>query len=181
MNQTVWIFEGSHGRGDVLAQLVSQYAAAMQDLRGHADSADPLERLAAEMETPTRDAPLAPRFERLFPPALDDDEQAREFRRAAMAQQAADRFGAAQVVLDGLTRADGEDVMVAETEVDAWVKTLSGLRASWHVELTGSTGRLTEPTPQDILDNQAVAAVCDWMGYLVEDALASRSAMGDAS
>lgn len=181
MNHTVWIFEGSHGRADVLAQLVSQYAAAMQDLGGGVDSADPLERLAAEMETPTADVPLEPRFERLFPPALGDDQQAREFRRAAMTQQAADRLGAAQTVLDGLTRADGGDVEVSAADIDAWVKTLSGLRASWHVELTGSVERLAEPSPQDILDNQAVAAVCDWMGYLVEEALASRSAMGEAS
>lgn len=178
MNNPVWIFEGSHGRGDVMAQLVGQYAAAMQDLSGGALSTDPLERLAAEMAEDAPQFDLAPRIERLFPPALKDDAEAEEFRRAAMSQQAADRFAAAKVVLEGLTNAEDEDVLVLEEEIDAWVKTFAALRASWNVELTGSADRFAEATEEDVVDNQAVAAVCDWLGYLLEEALASRYAIG---
>lgn len=176
MSTPVWYFDGRAGRSDMLAQLVQQFATAMQEISGSATS-DPLERLEAEMKSATSSYILDPRLERLFPPASDDAEDAAEFRKHAITQQAADRLVAANTVLDGLEGAEDDEVEVDEDQIDAWVKTLSALRASWHVELTGSTERLAEPRLQDFEQKQAVAAVCDWLGYLVEEALQSRATM----
>lgn len=174
MSAAIWVFEGSHGRAEVMAQLVGQYAAAMQELGAAEESADPFERLAAEMSSDGPEYVLAPRLERLFPPALADDEEAAQFRRAAISQQATDRFAAARRVLEGLAAAEDDDVVVHSEDIDAWVKTLSALRASWHVELTGSADRLAEPSVEDLDENPPVAAVCDWIGFLIEDALESK-------
>lgn len=176
MNMPVWYFDGRAGRADMLGQLVQQFAVAMREISGSA-SADPMERLEAEMTSASSRYILDPRLERLFPPTSDDEEEAAEFRKHAITQQAADRLAAAHTVLDCLDKAEDDEVLVGEEQIDAWVKTLSGLRASWHVELTGSTERMAEPHLQDLEQKQAVAAVCDWLGYLVEEALQSRATL----
>lgn len=166
---TAWVFQGDDGRADVLAHLLTQYADAMNGLRGPTTD-DPFERLQSEMRT-AEGLMLDPRLERLFPPALDDGADARQFRQHALPQQAGARLDAAMVVLRAVESSPDGNVLVEEDDIDAWVMTLSGLRATWHVELTGSSDRMAEPTHRDIVENQAVAAVCDWLGWLVEDAL----------
>ena len=101
MSMPVWYFDGRAGRGDMLAQLVQQFAAAMREISGSI-SADPLERLEAEMTSARSRYVLDPRLERLFPPASNDEEEAADFRKHAITQQAADRLAAAHTVLDCL-------------------------------------------------------------------------------
>ena len=41
----------------------------------------------------------------------------------------------------------------------------------WHVELTGSSERLAEPTREDVENDPETAAILDWLALLIEDAL----------
>ena len=61
--------------------------------------------------------------------------------------------------------------MVPGRDIDSWVSVLAALRAQWHVELTGSSERLVEPTRADVENAPETAAILDWLALLIEDAL----------
>lgn len=164
-----WFFEGDDGRAEVLGNLMGQYAEAMDTIRGPAIE-DPVLRLELEMAGP-RLEPLDPRLERLFPVALDDPEQAAEFRQFAISQQASARLQAAKTVLDAIECSPEGNIVVEHADIPEWVAALSGLRALWHVELVGTSERTATPSMQEITDNPAVVALCDWLAWLIEDAL----------
>lgn len=166
-----WVFDGTEGHCEVMAALVRRQIDALEAV-ATAEFADPIDRLVAEFDGAGEDAIAEdPTLARLFPPALPDEKQAALFRRDAMTQQARARLDAAHTVLAAVAGVEDCHVEVPVAEIDAWVMTMSGLRAQWHVELTRSTERLAEATHQDMLRNPTAAAVTEWLGYLIEDAL----------
>ena len=174
-NEVVWEFDGSDGHANVMGALVLRYIEALDDLLPE-DYDDPMDQLAAEFaDRPDELVDADPGLARLFPPALDDPEQARQFRRDAITQQARERLEAARMVLADVSLEDDSVVYVTLGRIDAWVKTMSAMRAQWNVELTGSADRLAEATRKDIATNPTAVAVCDWLGYLIEDALEARA------
>lgn len=82
---------------------------------------------------------------------------------------------AARIVLADVSMEDDAVIYVTLGKIDAWVKTLSAIRAQWNVDLTGRTDRMAEATRRDLANNPTAVAVCDWLGYLIEDALEARS------
>lgn len=178
---TVWEFDGAEGRSEILQALVGKHMEALTEIVPE-DHEDPVEQLAAEFRGDAGAVVDAnPVLARLFPPALSDADQASVFRRDALGQQARMRLDAASTVWRDVDGHEDESVPVPLEHVDAWVMTLAGLRAQWNVELTGSGDRLAEATFRDTMRNPTAAAVTDWLGYLIEDALEARAAwLGDA-
>lgn len=170
-DDVVWVFDGDDGRTDVLMALVAQQLRTLDQLLPE-DQEDPLEQLAAELsERPVELLESNPVLARLFPPALAEADDADEFRRAAIGQQARARLDAGRTVLSDCAVAEDDLVGVPQDHLDAWIQTLGGLRAAWIVELTGSDDRMASPTPADVRGNPTAAAVCDWLGWVLEDAL----------
>lgn len=171
----VWEFDGADGRSEILQALVGKHIEALSGLVPE-NFEDPVEQLAAEFRGEAGAVIDAnPVLARLFPPALSDSEQAAMFRRDALGQQARMRLDAASVVWEDVADHEDRAVPVPLDHVDAWVMTLAGLRAQWNVELTGSGDRLAEATFRDTMRNPTAAAVTDWLGYLIEDALETRA------
>ncbi len=178
MNQDeiVWEFDGGEGRRDVLMALVGQQLRVVDELLPE-ETEDPLARLAAELsERPVELLESNPVLARLFPPAMADAEEAEQFRRDAISQQARARLEAGRIVLSDCARADGDSVdgdmvPVCEDHLAAWITTLAALRAAWNVELTGSAERMATPTRADARAKPTAAAICDWLGWVQEDAL----------
>lgn len=170
-DEIVWEFDGGEGRTDVLLALVNQQLRVVDELLPE-ETDDPLERLAAELsERPVELLESNPILARLFPPAMADAAEADQFRRDAISQQARARMEAGRVVLSDCAVADGEMVTVRKDHLAAWITTLAGLRAAWNVELTGSAERAVTATRANARANPTAAAICDWLGWVQEDAL----------
>ncbi len=169
--EIVWEFDGGEGRTDVLMALVSQQLQVVDQLLPE-EQDDPLERLAAELsERPVELLDSNPVLARLFPPAMADATEADQFRRDAIGQQARARMEAGQVVQSDCAVAVGDMVAVPRDHLAAWITTLAGLRAAWNVELTGSAERGVTATRSNARANPTAAAICDWLGWVQEDAL----------
>ncbi|MDO5735242.1 MAG: DUF2017 family protein [Propionibacteriaceae bacterium] len=169
--EIIWEFDGGDGRTDVLMALVSQQLRVLEELLPE-DQEDPMARLAAEMsERPVELLDSNPVLARLFPAALKDSAEADQFRRDAIGQQARSRLDAGRTVLSDCAVADDEMVGVTLEHLDAWITTLGALRAAWTVELTGSAERTARVTRADMRSNPTAATVCDWLGWVLEDAL----------
>ena len=174
MNGITWVFHAGDGRGRVLRFLVERYAHGLEPLLPRVESDDPLTRLDAELGAEAIcDETIAeePRLGRFFPPALHDAGEADQFRRHAIAGQVQNRLEAARKVLAALEDDDRSRVVVPGRDIDSWVSVLAALRAQWHVELTGSSERLAEPTREDVENDPETAAILDWLALLIEDAL----------
>ena len=175
-DDVVWEFDGGDGRTDVLMALVAQQIRALDELLPEEQDDDPMARLAAELsERPVELLESNPALARLFPPAMEDKEEADQFRRDAIGQQARTRLEAGRTVLSDCAMAEDDMVPVPGAHLDAWITTLSGLRAAWNVELTGSGERMATPTWANARNNPTAAAVCDWLGWVLEDALQSHT------
>lgn len=171
IDDIAWEFDGGDGRTDVLMALVAQQLRALDELMPE-EQDDPLARLAAELsERPVELLDSNPVLARLFPPALEDSDEADQFRRDAIGQQARARLDAGRIVLSDCAVADEELVGVPVEHLNAWVTTLGGLRAAWMVELTGSSERMATATPADVRANPTAAAISDWLGWVLEDVL----------
>lgn len=167
----VWEFDGGDGRTDVLMALVAQQLQTLEALLPE-DQDDPMAQLAAELsERPVELLDSNPALARLFPPALSDAKEADQFRRDAIGQQARSRLEAGRTVLSDCAVSDGDMVPVLQDHMDAWITTLAGLRAAWNVELTGSAERQTSVSRSDVRANPTAAAISDWLGWVLEDAL----------
>lgn len=168
-DEVVWVFDGSDGRAEGLLSMLAVMVDQLDGLLPEA-SDDPFEQIAAEFaDDPTSRMRGNPRLRRLFPPALADDETAGTFWRDSVGAQARARLGAAATVSQAC-RHSPEWVPVRLAEADDWIKTLSALRLFWHAELAGPD-RLAE-APQDDSD---LGHLVDWLGYLIEDLLATRA------
>ncbi|MEO7588003.1 MAG: DUF2017 family protein [Arachnia sp.] len=171
----IWEFDGGDGRTDVLMALVVQQLQGLDSLlpEDHDDD-DPMARLAAELsERPVELLDSNPTLARLFPPAMADAGEADRFRRDAIGQQARARREAGRTVLADCAVDDGDMVAVGKDHLDAWITTLAGLRAAWNVELTGSAERQASVSRANVRANPTAATVCDWLGWVLEDALQS--------
>ena len=174
MNGITWVFHAGDGRGRGLRFLVERYAHGLEPLLPRVESDDPLTRLDAELRAEAIcDETIAeePGLGRFFPPALHDAGEADQFRRHAIAGQVQNRLEAARKVLAALEDDDRSRVVVPGRDIDSWVSVLAALRAQWHVELTGSSERLAEPTREDVENDPETAAILDWLALLIEDAL----------
>lgn len=172
-----WVLHSSEGRGRLLRILIQRYAQDLELLLPDVVSDDPLEELAAEMaaeEGAARTVAAQPDLQRFFPLAVADEAAAEEFRRHAVAGQARNRIEAARLVLGDLGEGERRHIQVPLDHIDAWVQVLSALRVQWHVELTGSSDRLVEPTVEQLEDSPDTAALLDWLALLIEDALQTK-------
>ncbi|AQP47655.1 hypothetical protein BW730_09280 [Tessaracoccus aquimaris] len=172
----VWAFDGRDGRDDGLRAMVGFYVSHLRDLLpAGAESDDPFTQIVADLaDDPTERMLGNQRLSRLFPPALTDGEQAGEFWRDSIHNQTRARIADAEVVGADLEAFDGF-VPVRLDRVDAWAKTLGALRLFWYSELAG-TERLAEPVAAMVEANPGLADLIDWLGYLLEDLMESRTA-----
>lgn len=167
----VWEFDGGDGRADILMALVNKQLDAVDGLLPE-EHEDPFARLAAELsERPVEMLDSDPVLARLFPPAMADQAEADRFRRDAIGQQARTRMDAGRKVLSDCAVAEGDMVAVSQENLMAWITTIAGLRAAWNVELTGSGERTATATRRHARENPTAAAICDWLGWVQEDAL----------
>lgn len=174
MSPIVWVFQGGGGHSRILKVLVERYANDLGVLLPRCDSDDPLVSLQAELEAEACHGDVVTGqldFERFFPLALTDVTRAMEFRTRAVTGQARNRLAAAQKVLADLGDGDRSRVSVSADNIDAWVQVLSAIRVQWHVDLTGSSHRLAEPTAEQLAEQPDVAVILDWLALLIEDAL----------
>lgn len=170
-DDVVWEFDGGEGRADILMALVNKQLGAVVKLLPE-EHEDPFARLAAELSnSPVEMLDADPLLARLFPPAMADPSEADQFRRDAIGQQAQSRMDAGRKVLSDCAVAQGDMVPVPQGNLMAWITTLAGLRAAWNVELTGSGERTSTATRKDARENPTAAAICDWLGWVQEDAL----------
>lgn len=171
----IWAFDGRDGRDGGLEAMIEFYLTHLLELlpEGH-DSDDPVEQIICDLsDDPTNRMLANPRLTRLFPPALTDDKSADEFWRDSIHSQARARIETARVVVSDLEGWRGF-VPVSLGSADAWARTLGALRLFWYAELAG-TDRTAEPVPEIIEENPGLADLVDWLGYLLEDLLESRS------
>ena len=171
----VWAFDGRDGRDGGLGAMIGFYLAHLRELLpAERATGDPFEQLMAEFDDdPTNRMLGNPRLSRLFPAALQDEKQADEFWRDSIHTQTRARIAAAEEVLADLGSFAGF-VPVELERVDAWAKTLGALRLFWYAELAGAE-RLAEPVEAVVEANPGLADLVDWLGYLLEDLLESRS------
>lgn len=169
-----WIFDGTQGRGDILVSLVMRQLSALDALLPEVE--DPLESMVAPLgQAAAKAIEQDPGLARLFPPADDDPHQAEQWRQSAAVEQIRARVESGRRVIADITVAETEQVEVAENSFEDWIKTLAGLRASWHAELISSADRLREASSADVARNESAAAICDWLAFLIDDAVSTRS------
>lgn len=171
----IWAFDGRDGRDGGLEAMIEFYVSHLLELLpDDAGTDDPVERIISDLsDDPTNRMLANPRLTRLFPPALADEKSADEFWRDSIHVQTRTRIEAADVVIADLDRWTGF-VPVALGSADAWARTLGALRLFWYAELAG-TDRLAEPVAAIVEENPGLADLIDWLGYLLEDLMESRS------
>lgn len=170
----VWAFDGRDGRDGGLAAMLGFYVHHLEALLPP-PSDDPFEQIVADLaDDPTNRMLGNPRLARLFPPAVSDARGADEFWRDSIHDQARARIAAAGVVSEELARYDGF-VPVRLGQVDDWARTLGALRLFWYAEVAGSE-RLAEPVGAIVAANPGLFDLIEWLGYLLEDLMETRSA-----
>ncbi|HJE51375.1 MAG TPA: DUF2017 family protein [Tessaracoccus flavescens] len=169
----IWAYDGRDGRADGLEAMIGIYVQNLETLLPP-ESDDPFEQIVADLaDDPTNRMLSNSRLVRLFPPARTDDKAADEFWRDSIHSQTRARITSANAVVTALNAWDGY-VPVELQQADDWVKTLGALRLFWYTELAG-TDRLAEIDPDLLARNPGVEDLIEWMGYLLEDLLESRS------
>lgn len=157
----------------LVASLVSQVSELIGGTGGAEASGDPFALWARELQG---SAPLDrsdPVVARLFPDAYSDDEAAAaEHRRFSQDALRRDRIADSEVVLADLAATqDGRlPLVIAVDDVDAWLKTLNGVRISLAVRLgieSESDHADLERLPARDPRTQLVA-LYDWLGLVLE-------------
>lgn len=178
-NEIVWVFDGRAGMQRILADLVGGLLVSMQQLMPPSALQrfdDPLSAIEADATFDARSALSGNRLERLFPEHVSEEfDEEGDAREGVIRSRATDLHGAASTVIADLEEA-GELVPVREASVHAWLRTLGALRASWHADLVGSEAPDLEATPEQLDENPALGTLLEWLAYLIEDLLATRSA-----
>lgn len=166
----VWAFDGRDGRGGGLSAMLNIYTMHLATLLPDA-SDDPFEQIVADLaDDPTNRMLDNQRLRRLYPPAMADDKGADEFWKDSIHSLTRSRLEAAEDVRRTLDEWEGF-IPVTVAAVDTWTKTLGGMRLFWYAELAGPE-RMAEPVITD--DNEGLADLVDWLGFLLEDLLESR-------
>lgn len=164
---------------DFEVALVASLVTQVVDLIGgaaEAEASDPFSRWASELQGDTVLDRSDPVVLRLFPDAYDGDPAASaEHRRYSQDAQRRQRIADSEVVLADLAATlDGEEPLVVSiADVDAWLKTLNGVRLSLAVRLgieSESDHRDLERLPARDPRTQLVA-LYDWLGLVIESLL----------
>lgn len=158
----------------LVVSLVSQVRELIGGAGGPEASDDPFARWAREMGS----APLDrsdPVVARLFPDAYSDEAASAEHRRFSQDALRQARIDDSEVVLADLaaTQDGQEPVVVALSDLDAWLKTLNGVRLSLAVRLgieSESDHADLERLPARDPRTQLVA-LYDWLGLVLESLL----------
>jgi hypothetical protein len=146
---------------------------------------DDVEALLADLETElrglagsasTETAPTDPALARLFPDAYRDDEAASaEFRRFTQAGAREDKITAARIVATAVGTATEARLLIPESEIMAWLTTLTNLRLT----LAARLGIQTEDDHERLAflpesDPQAwLVSLYTWLGWVQESLLAA--------
>ena len=155
----------------LIASLVSQVVELVGGGTPDAPS-DPFARWAREMGAGPRLDRSDPVVARLFPDAYADETAAAEHRRFSEEALRCARVADSDVVLAGLdaTREGAEPLVVHADDVEAWLKTLNGVRLSLAVRLGieseddhAELERLSARDPRTQL-----VALYDWLGLVLE-------------
>lgn len=161
----------------LLTSLVEQLCELLGD-GPEARADDPFARWAGEMSASERLDRDDPVVRRLFPDAYADDRvAAEEFHRYTVDEQRRGRLDAAHAVLAGLgaTNEGRQALRVASDEVDAWLRTVNGVRLSLAVRLgiesEADHDALSELPEQD--PRSYVLDLYDWLGYVLESLLSA--------
>ena len=163
---------------DFEVALVTSLVAQVNELIGGAGepaaSDDPFARWARELRSEPLDR-SDPVVARLFHDAYEDEVAAAEHRRFSQDALRRQRITDSEVVLADLAAtADGkEPLVVAKADLDAWLKTLNGVRLSLAVRL----GIESEDDHADLEKLPArdprtqLVALYDWLGLVLESLL----------
>lgn len=156
----------------LVASLVTQVTELIGGSAGPEASDDPFSRWAREMRGSARLDRSDPVVARLFPDAYEDEAAAAEHHRFSHDALRRDRLAASAVVLADLaaTREGAEPLVVALDDVDAWLKTINGVRLSLAVRLGieseadhADLARLPVRDPRTQL-----VALYDWLALVLE-------------
>lgn len=158
----------------ILSSLTEQLTELLGGPEDDLHRGDPLATLAQELAA---DFPLDhgdPVVQRLFPDAHPDDPGANaDFRRYAQEGQRRQRVADASVVLGDLAQRGKGDLTIPDSHVDAWLRTLNGLRLTVSVRLGIideqsylELGALPDHDPRSQL-----WAIYDWLGLVLESML----------
>jgi hypothetical protein len=165
---------------ELLTSLVKQLVELVSDgdpvgFPAGPEPADSFEALVADLEVDP-DEPEAsedPVLKRLFPDAYPHDTTASsEFRRFTERDLRAKKVAEAQVVLDRLatTELGARDLRIPRDEVEAWLRTLTGVRLAVatrlgisDAEAADELSALPEDDPRSFM-----VSVYDWLGFAQE-------------
>ena len=158
-----------------MSSLVTQVTELIGGSAGPEASEDPFSRWAREMRGSVALDRSDPVVARLFPDAYHDELAAAEHRRFSQEALRRGRLDDSAVVLADLaaTREGAEPLVIALDDVDAWLKTVNGVRLSLavrlgieseedHAELAGLPVR--DPRTQ-------LVSLYDWLGLVLESLL----------
>ena len=156
----------------LVASLVSQVVELVGGTPQPAAAADPFAQWAREMGGAPGLDRSDPVVARLFPDASSDERAAAEHRRFSEGALQQARIADSQRVLAALaaTREGEEPLVVPDAEVEAWLKTLNGVRLSLAVRL----GIESESDHDDLERLPArdprtqLVALYDWLGLMLE-------------
>ncbi|HHU38332.1 MAG TPA: DUF2017 domain-containing protein [Propionibacterium sp.] len=163
---------------DFEVALISSLVAQVSELIGSGGveaSSDPFAQWAREMRG---SAPLDrsdPVVARLFPDAYNDEAAAAEHRRYSQDALRRERIEQSCVVLADLaaTRDGEEPLVIALEDVDAWLRTLNGVRISLAVRLgiesESDHAALEKLSARD--PRTQLVALYDWLGFVLESLL----------
>lgn len=178
-NDVIWVFDGRRGLSQMLGELVDglcETIAPVLPPSVTAEHADAFEALAADDGFDATKHIDNIRLSRLFPRPVTPEHDADSHGWDSMIRnRATTMFEQAKQVRASIDAA-GAIVPVRQREVHAWLQTLGALRASWHAVLTRSDAPNAEPTRDQLLGQRPVAAMLDWLAYMIEDLLDTREA-----
>ncbi|MEZ5085331.1 MAG: DUF2017 family protein [Tessaracoccus sp.] len=179
-DEIVWVFEGGAPQIAALSAMISQLQNVLRGILPDSGG-DVFDQLITDLtHDPTDALNSDPWLRRLFPPSSRNPEEVAEFRRNAVHAQARERLDGLDIVLSDLAAERDGLVAVSESHTDAWVKTLSALRAIWHVRLVdGDAWPDREATDEQLDANPELAMLLDWLAYLIEDLLTTRQVAHD--
>lgn len=164
-----------HLLSSLVAQLIEMVTGGEAEEFAPGAAEDPFEEWARDLQ-PDPDAPETPEdpvLRRLFPDAYPHDAAASsDFRRFTDHDLKAKKVSDARTVLAALAATEGgaRPVQIPPEEVDAWLRTLTGVRLAvgtrlgiTDAEVAEELGQLADDDPRAFM-----ASVYDWLGFAQE-------------
>ena len=183
-DDVVWIFDGRAGMQRILADLVGGLLVTMQELMPPSALQrfdDPLAAIEADETFDARGAVKGNRLQRLFPEHVSAEfDEGGDAREGVIRTRAIEMHRAASTVIADLEASPGELVPVEQSSMHSWLRTLGALRAGWHADLVGTDNPAAEASVAQLEENPGLATLLEWLGYLLEDLLATHAACVNA-